>query len=132
MHNHCRAVEEDQRELEDQLKVLEVEVDKEFKKHTFISHENDQDRESIYMLAVQLNSYIEGIESSLGKVVEDFNKTRGGTADSAEDTDTSKMPPHEQIVRILNNHHDTLSWLEEQQVEIAKDLAQITRSMLDR
>jgi hypothetical protein len=125
-------VEETQKDLEDQLKDLEVEVDKELKKNVFTAHENDQDRDSIYTLAARLNSYIEGIESSLGKVVEDFNKTRGGTADSADDTDTSKMKPHEQIVRILNNHHDTLSWLEEQQREIAKDLAQITRNMSDR
>ena len=115
-------MEETQKDLEDQLKDLEVKVDKDI----FTARENDQGRDSKYTLVARLNSYIEGIESSLGKVVEDFNKTRGGTADSADDTDTSKMKPHEQVVRILNNHHDTLSWLEEQQREIAKDLAQMT------
>jgi hypothetical protein len=131
LQSHCDAVEGYQRDLEENIRSLERDVQNELDKFNaaHLCQENDQDRDNTYTLAAQLNVYVESIEASLDKVIEDFNLTRGGPVDDSDNMDLSKMPPHEQIVRVLNNHHDILASLDEQHKEIARELAQLTLSI---
>jgi hypothetical protein len=113
-------------DLEENLTRLEAEVEEEIAKFNEQGmHENDHDRDSTYGLAAQLNAYIENMEARLEEVVGDFNQSRGGTLEEG-DAAIGDMNPAEMIVHILNNHHDSLSWLDSQSREIARELSKLT------
>ena len=54
------------------------------------------------------------MESSLKKVIGDLNKSRGVMDDGhAAGPLDSQANPISKIVAVLNNHHDSLAWLDE-------------------
>ena len=94
--------------------------------------EADQERNDMYSLASDLNAYLENMETQLTNTVDEFNESRGGSGDGAYGYLTGNSgdsSPLEQIIQVLNNHHDSLTSLDNQSSELKRKLDRLQREM---
>jgi hypothetical protein len=145
-------IESDRKDLEDGLLELEerVKVALERSAPRYGDDENDEERRRIYRMAEDLAVHLESMDTTVGKLVSEFNRytahplslfffflplsfpltpmhmyihihsARGYSDDGDETAEDSDS--FASINRILNNHHDCLAELEFESHEMSQDI----------
>jgi nuclear pore complex protein Nup62 len=85
----------------------------------------DREREAAYQRAIEVDARMTGLQQSLNTLVADLNAATGQVTSSQDEKENSGVG---QIVQLLNNHHETLVWLENTTKSLERDLAVIGRS----
>ncbi|CAG0922693.1 unnamed protein product [Notodromas monacha] len=117
MEQELDFISSQHRELEEALKPLEEEADKEFKKISEISINDpltaDGQRAAIFRKTVEVDSQLRTISSELKTVIEKINAR--ADADLADDVSSSgsERNPISQVCQILNAHMDSIKWIDQ-------------------
>lgn len=138
----CESVETYQNEMEVDLNKLSADLDQEIEALQLQEPtEDDYEREKTFLLAEDLNQTLNQMESNLKKVCDDLNKSRGidntglsGAGSSTGSITTGDVRstdenPIAKIVAVLNNHHESLAWLDDKAKQMEKDMAIVRREM---
>jgi len=133
----CDTIEAYQAELDADLAALSENLDLELEALQLQEPtQDDFDRETSFVLAEDLNQTLNQMESNLKRVIGDLNKSRGlgengtasgsnsGSAGSAEASN-----PIAKIVAVLNNHHESLAWLDEKSRQMHREIALVKKEM---
>jgi len=123
----CNSIQMHQDDFDSTLEELKRGVDEEIKKfqESNVVQQADKERHDMYYLAADLNAYLDKLDTNLQKTVDDFNESRGGEQVAASYSDS----PMSQIIKILNSHHDSLSWIDHKSAEVKRKLAHINRNL---
>jgi nuclear pore complex protein Nup62 len=130
----CDSILAYQKDLEENLDALAATVDVEVDKFgpSEVS-DSDLDREQSFAMADDLALYLDNMGENLQKLVSDFNEARGGSYDDPDSTlavsNTGSGSAVAQVLQILNNHQDSLAWLDEQTTDLDVEVARLSRGL---
>ena len=115
-------IESDRKDLEEGLLELEERVRRQMEKAAprLGDDENDEERRRIYRMGEELTVHLDSMDTTVGRLVEEFNAARG--YDEDEDDTVAGKDSFTSINRILNNHHDCLAGLEFESQEMSKEI----------
>lgn len=149
----CDTIEAYQAELENDLNNLNSSLDAEL--DDLDAQEptaDDCERERTYLLAEELTATLNQMELNLKKVINNLNKADGdkesgrgaivssgssgrggqdvgGTSSSSGNNNNSSSNSIEKIVSILNNHHESLVWLDDKSRAMQRDIAVLSKEV---
>lgn len=140
----CDTIEAYQVELENDLNNLNSSLDAELDDlDTQEPTADDCERERTYLLAEELTATLNQMELNLKKVINNLNKadgdkesSRGAIMDSSGSSNRHDVGASsgginsiEKIVSILNNHHESLVWLDDKSRAMQRDIAVISKEV---
>lgn len=149
----CDTIEAYQSELENDLNNLNSSLDAEL--DDLDAQEptaDDCERERTYLLAEELTATLNQMELNLKKVINNLNKADGdkesgrgaivssgssgrggqdvgGTSSSSGNNINNSSNSIEKIVSILNNHHESLVWLDDKSRAMQRDIAVLSKEV---
>ncbi|KAJ1438193.1 hypothetical protein B484DRAFT_392444 [Ochromonadaceae sp. CCMP2298] len=130
----CETIEAYQSELDRDLQSLDAGLEAELEAAQLSEPtEDDCEREGTYELAERLNLTLNQMEQNLKKVADDLHRSRGlgaglVTGDAVEDSNN----PIAKIVTVLNNHHESLAWLDEKSRQLHREIAVVKKELSSR
>lgn len=143
----CDTIEAYQAELENDLNNLNSSLDVELDDlDTQEPTADDCERERTYLLAEELTATLNQMEQNLKKVINNLNKAdgdkesgRGAIVDSSSNSSGLDMSASsstggvnnsiEKIVSVLNNHHESLVWLDDKSRAMQRDIAVLSKEV---
>jgi len=104
------------------LDQLEAEVDNQFAQHSGRAPEDaDVERNSLYSLAADTDQKLGAMLNTLNSLAKDLNANFENQMDESN--------PVSRILKILNAHHQSLSWLESNSKALDQEVATLGRQM---
>jgi len=82
----------------------------------------DEERESAYNTAENLNKQLDDLGNTLSDMIKEINSTKGGAEDDDDDENTIG-----QIVKILNRHLCSLQWIDQSTTELGLQIQELSR-----
>lgn len=82
----------------------------------------DEERESAYNTAENLNKQLDDLGNTLSDMIKEINNTKGGTEEDDDDENTIG-----QIVKILNRHLCSLQWVDQSSTELGLQIQELSR-----
>jgi len=134
----CDTIEAYQMELENDLNNLSSSLDAELDDlDTQEPTADDCERERTYLMAEELTATLNQMELNLKKVISNLNKgdgdretVRGAIVGSnGQDVSVSGASSIEKIVSILNNHHESLVWLDDKTRTMQRDISVLSKEI---
>lgn len=123
----CDLIEQYQRDLDEDLDFITAKLeDDERALEEQAPTEDDYERETTFQLCEQLDLHLTQMENSLKKLVSDFNETRSGIVPAAG---ASEANPVSKVVEVLNEHHNSLVWLDSRARQLQKDIFMVNREL---
>ncbi|CAK5206375.1 unnamed protein product [Aphanomyces euteiches] len=110
-----------QTELESTLENLESSVDKMFESHRQIPDAADLEREQTLQLSVDIDNQLNMMSTALKETIERLNQSQAENEAMDE--------PLAQILKVLNVHHNSLQWIDENATKLAKDMGAIAQKI---
>ncbi|RHY11268.1 hypothetical protein DYB25_004706 [Aphanomyces astaci] len=116
-----------QTELESTLEQLESSVDKMFESNRLIPDAADLEREATLQLSVDIDTQLNMMSTALKETVERLNQS-SQAAGGGDDTDELHQPIA-QILKVLNVHHNSLLWIDENATKLTQDMGEIAQKI---
>ncbi|CAM9737055.1 unnamed protein product [Chrysoparadoxa australica] len=122
LENKVTAVSTSQTEMDQALQTLETQVDGLFKKNqSRVPDDADVEREQTYQLAIDLDQQLTTMLGTLRDVVKGLNESFSAQSDSSSTV--------VKIIKVLNAHHHSLSWLETSAKKLQVEVGSASREM---
>ncbi len=125
-----------QMELDATLEQLETSVDRMFETHRQMPDFADIEREKTLQLSIDIDTQLHMMTSALNETMERLNQREDKDDDdggSRRDLDggsgTSSASTTQEILKILNVHHNSLLWIDQMATKLQEDMGSIAHAL---